>query len=223
MQVDAVIFDFDGVLGCTMDDNYLAWASACSEFDLHLKQEEYFLLEGLSVKEVARTLLNRYKKNINYTDRLAKSKEKHYLDHNQFSLYLGSEKLLGDLKSSVMLGLVTGAGRKRLNATLTEDFFAHFAYIVSGDQNIPPKPDPAPYLAAVSGLKVKSSNVIVVENAPLGIRSAKEAGLFCLAISSTLDKSFLSEADVVVENINEAGKWLMSEVKVLNTQLSSTI
>ena len=213
MLIEAIIFDFDGVLGRTMEDNYLAWSNACSEFDIPLKQREYFLLEGLSVKEVARTLLNRYEKNINYTDQLAKSKEKYYLDNNQFSLYPNSEKLLDDLKSSVRLGLVTGAGRQRLDATLPAEFFTNFSYIVSGDQNIQPKPEPAPYLAAVSGLNVKPSNVIVVENAPLGIQSAKRAGLFCVAISSTLSEEFLSEADVVVENLSEVRSWLASSTE----------
>jgi beta-phosphoglucomutase-like phosphatase (HAD superfamily) len=43
----------------------------------------------------------------------------------------------------------------------------------------------------------------VVENAPLGIESAKNAGMRCIAIETTLDASYLQEADYIVHDVRE--------------------
>ena len=42
---------------------------------------------------------------------------------------------------------------------------------------------------------------LVLENAPLGIESAKNAGMTCIAVTSTLEKKYLNKADRVVSNI----------------------
>ena len=44
---------------------------------------------------------------------------------------------------------------------------------------------------------------LVVENAPLGIQSAKNAGMLCLAVATTLGRDFLTEADDVIDTIAE--------------------
>ena len=49
----AVIFDFDGTLAKSMEDNYRAWKAAVSEHGAELLAEDYYLLEGTRVKELA--------------------------------------------------------------------------------------------------------------------------------------------------------------------------
>lgn len=48
----------------------------------------------------------------------------------------------------------------------------------------------------------------VVENAPLGIESAKRAGMYCIAVCSTLDGKHLKKADKILKNINEVKNYL---------------
>ena len=52
-QYKAILFDFDGVLGKTMEDNYTAWAHSFAPYGVKIKREEYFLLEGAPPKKVA--------------------------------------------------------------------------------------------------------------------------------------------------------------------------
>jgi len=49
-------------------------------------------------------------------------------------------------------------------------------------------------------LKVKKEECIVIENAPLGVESAKRAGLYCIAIPTYVEPELLKEADVVLAN-----------------------
>jgi beta-phosphoglucomutase-like phosphatase (HAD superfamily) len=42
-----------------------------------------------------------------------------------------------------------------------------------------------------------------VENAPLGVEAARNAGMRCVAIETTLGKEYLTSADHVLQNIAE--------------------
>ena len=219
MRWKAVIFDFDGVLADTMEDNYQAWAHACSQIDIALQREEYFLLEGLNVRQVAVTLLERYNKDLSHKEFLASEKERFYLQHNNFALYQETAALLQQLYGKVALGLVTGAGMRRLESTLDTSFFELFDVVVSGDDKLTPKPDPAPYLKALDRLKLSSDQAVVVENAPLGIQSAKDAGLCCLAVTSTLEQDFLMQADDVVDDLAHVAVWLADRLQLSHEAL----
>ena len=216
MSYKAIIFDFDGVLGDTMEDNYKAWAYACSKHDIPLQRKEYFMLEGLSVREVAKFLLDQYGVSLVHAEQLAQDKERYYRQHNDFSLYDGAIGLLKLLQKKAQLALVTGASKKRLEATLDSGFIDLFDAFITGDASIPSKPDPAPYLSAIKQLRIDPNQAVVVENAPLGIHAAKAAGLECLAISSTLSSRELDEADDVVDSLSAAGGRLMERIGVVD-------
>lgn len=51
-----ILFDFDGTLADTMEGNYRAWQHVLHEAGADINREEYFLLEGMKLAEVARTL-----------------------------------------------------------------------------------------------------------------------------------------------------------------------
>jgi beta-phosphoglucomutase len=59
------------------------------------------------------------------------------------------------------------------------------------------KPHPEPYLKAMAKLNVKAQEALVFENAPFGIRSAKAAGLSCIALATSLPASYLTGADAI--------------------------
>jgi beta-phosphoglucomutase-like phosphatase (HAD superfamily) len=86
-----------------------------------------------------------------------------------------------------------------------------FDVIIDGDDTHESKPSPVPYLNAVEKLGVPKEHCLVVENAPMGIRSAKSAGLRCLAIPTYLDRKFLEEADIIVESHRELGEYIRQE------------
>ena len=49
---------------------------------------------------------------------------------------------------------------------------------------------------------------LVIENAPLGVQSAKNAGLRCIAIATYLDKKYLKDADMIADSHKEIGKCI---------------
>ena len=53
---------------------------------------------------------------------------------------------------------------------------------------------------AVEMLKVQKNECIVIENAPLGVESAKKAGLYCIAIPTYIEPELLKNADIILPN-----------------------
>jgi len=198
-----VLFDFDGVIADTMEDNFNAWKKAYMDFGVQITKEDYFPLEGMRVIDVAKTLSQKYSLETNPQE-IFELKKRYYLENNSFCFYEGVEKLIKDLRDSgKRLAIVTASPKSRLNKTVPDIFLEKFEAIVSGDDYENGKPNPEPYLKAMEKLNVFPEECLVVENAPLGIKSAKKAGAYCIALTTTLDKGYLSEADVIFNNHKE--------------------
>jgi HAD superfamily hydrolase (TIGR01509 family) len=201
MKYKALLFDFDGVIGRTMEDNYNAWAYAFDTVNVRLDRVEYFLLEGRDTRSVASSILRKNSLDESLVEEIVAIKEKHYLQHNSFEFYPGAVDFINSVANKFKLGLVSGASTERLGKTLPAGFLGKFQSVITGDKIRSPKPSPEPYLLASSYLGVSPSVCLVIENAPLGIASAKEAKMDCVAVCSTLDRKYLSDADFIVDNV----------------------
>ena len=74
------------------------------------------------------------------------------------------------------------------------------------------KPDPEPYLKAWERSGLKKEQCFVVENAPLGIRSGKAAGLTVYAVNTgVLTKEDLAQADQVFDSMKELLDFLKTK------------
>ncbi|GAI93777.1 unnamed protein product, partial [marine sediment metagenome] len=100
-------------------------------------------------------------------------------------------------------GIVTAGLSERVHNSVPLKFLSKFDVVITGDKTIRGKPFSDPYLKGAEELGLKPEECIVVENAPLGIQAAKSAGAYCIAICSTLDRSYLEEADEIVEKFED--------------------
>lgn len=199
----AVLFDFDGVLGKTMEDNYRAWSHAFSIHKIEFRKEDYLLREGFTARRVAEhfTGLDPEDKLIEDIVRL---KEEFYSQNAMFSFYEGVELLVYNLKcNGFRLGLVSGANYRRLSRSVGPAFLDFFDCAITADSVRFGKPNPEPYLRAAGALGLRPEECLVVENAPMGIAAAKNAGMYCIAVASTLDPEYLGKADTIINDISE--------------------
>lgn len=64
------------------------------------------------------------------------------------------------------------------------------------------KPHPELYLKAVETLQLKTSEAIALEDSPNGIKAARDAGLFCVAVLNPLTRQMnTSHANLVIESL----------------------
>jgi len=76
----------------------------------------------------------------------------------------------------------------------------YFTAVVNSSHIKKGKPDPEIYLKVASLLNVPPKNCLVFEDAVVGIKSAKAAGMKVIAVATTQPKEELSEADMIVDD-----------------------
>jgi beta-phosphoglucomutase len=200
VSLRAVILDFDGVVGDTMTENFRAWEQAFSHYGVTITTSDYYPLEGMGPRGVAEALCRLYGAPTSLAPAIAEDKERLYLSINTFRMFPEIPMLLRVLLNlNAPLALVTGASRKRLRSSLPADIQSAFACIVTSDDVTATKPAPEPYQKALDILGISATHSVAVENAPLGIASAKGAGLFCVALCTTLPPEALRAADLIVQ------------------------
>ena len=111
------------------------------------------------------------------------------------------------------MAIVSAARLERLKNTTPENFLKKFNCIITSDELNRGKTHPDPYLKAMEKLNVNSEECVVIENAPLGIKSAKKAKIYCIGICSTMGKEHLYEADEIINNFQDLNS--VEKIKVL--------
>lgn len=203
-NMSTVLFDFDGVLMQSIEDHHRSWNEVFRAYDREIGWEEFSVLEGQSLFAIAEQLCRHHGIAESESEKIGRAKNEIYLQQAKFKLYDGAMPLLDFMKKkNVRQGLVTGAHRDRLEKSVDNHFLSYFNAIVTADDVAHTKPHPEPFLKAASFMSAEIDECIVVENAPLGITAAKRAGMLCIAITSTLPEQFLTEADLIINNLKE--------------------
>jgi len=207
----AVIFDMDGVIVDSMPYHFIAWYEALRPFGVRVGCFEVYAQEGERWEKTLRGLLKRGR--IRPTRRILNKifalRQKIFRKNFKRYIFQGAEQLLEQLKKrGIQLGLVTGSPLIEVQNILPARIKKLFNVIIAGNQVKQGKPHPEPYLKAAQALKLKPKECLVIENAPFGITSAKKAGMFCIAVSTSLPKAYLSCADIVVSALEEIAELI---------------
>ncbi len=206
MTYRAILFDMNGVL---VDDEHLqeqAFRQTLAKLDIPLTPEDYIsyfigktdhkgfvdYFQALNLTFDINSLIAQ--KGINY-EKLASGGIRGYPGVNEF---ITAAALRG-----VALAVVTSSMKNEARSVLAGlELTDYFTEIVAGDDVTNGKPDPEGYLKGASALGVTPQECIVIEDAPSGLRAAKAAGMFSIAVLNTHDASELSDANIITEKLS---------------------
>ena len=205
-KVGAVIFDMDGVITDTMPYHLRVWREIFVREGIVVTHEDIYKREGQKGLDSVREIFTEYRKPYHepHARALLKEKEERFKQIFKRRFIAGSRSFLRGLKAQgVKLALVTGTSRHEAMDILPEHLWNRFDVTVCGCDVHNGKPHPEPYLTALKKLSVKPQEAVVIENAPFGIRSAKAAGICCLAIETSLPEFYLNQADGVFHSFKD--------------------
>lgn len=208
-----VLFDMDGVLYNSMPRHAVAWQEAMKKYGIHFTAEDSYATEGMRGIDTIRIFAKRQLgQEITEAEAQSMYDEKTRLFHQmpEAEIFDGVPHLMQQIKQAGMdICVVTGSGQRPLIQRLVQDFgeFIDEQHIVSAYNISRGKPAPDPYM---KGLEMAGGyhpwQAIVVENAPLGVRSGVAAGCFTIAVNSgPLPDSALADegANIVLPSIVE--------------------
>ena len=125
---------------------------------------------------------------------------------SELKLVDGINKVISDSeKKGLKIGLASSSPMRVIDFVLNK--FAirrHFHSVVSGECTANGKPEPDIYLEASRQLGTEPGKCIAVEDSINGVISAKNAGMYCIAVPDPrLDTEKYSRADLIVFQISE--------------------
>jgi len=123
-------------------------------------------------------------------------------DTDGLVVFEGAARLLTALPS-VCWTVVTSGTRRLATKRLRLAGLPVPGKMVSADEVRLGKPDPAPFLRGAELLGLRPRDCVVVEDAPSGVESAHRAGMTAFAIPTTYSRPELSDADVLLERLDQ--------------------
>jgi len=203
-----IFFDLDGTLADSIPSLYKAHVNFLKMFGVVSNREEFEKLNGPSIPEIIIFLKNKYKL-VNDDNFLINLYENETLKayRKYVKPFDGLNEILSELKNrGYKLVLVTSASRdismEFINNYKLGKYFKDYIF---GDEVKRAKPDQEIYSKALKKVGAKQASTVVIEDAYNGVKSAKEAGIFVVALSNNQSKDNLSTAgaDIVVPSISD--------------------
>jgi HAD superfamily hydrolase (TIGR01509 family) len=207
-MIQALIFDFDGLILETEEPIYQSWQEIYREYGCELSFEYWSSIIGTS--DFASSPITNLEKQVGIPilrDEITKKQHEREMELVlQKPVLPGVEEYLTRAHELKMgIGLASSSTCEWVTGHLKRlDLLHYFDSIKGSDDVEKTKPDPALYNAVINELGVKAGEAIVFEDSPKGIQAAKSAGLFCVVVPNALTRKLpLDNADMILESLND--------------------
>ena len=201
----AVLWDLDGVLVDSARFHYEAYCKLLAESGREIGFDEFRNLIGLRNDAILRRLFGELPPA--EVGRLARRKEELFreLIAGKVEALPGAADLVRRLREAgVLLAIVSSTPRANIELILGSLGLAEaFAAVVGAEDARRGKPHPEGFLVAAQRLGAAPVDCVVLEDAPEGIAGAKAAGMRCIGVTTTRPPGRLSEADLVVDRLDD--------------------
>ena len=123
----------------------------------------------------------------------------------QIKLVAGVVDFIVKLSITHTLAVVSNSHEERIYTVLkANNLFRYIKFIVTANEKLLPKPNPAIYLEAIRVMGKTSSECMVIEDSVPGLIAAKQAGLYALAITTGLPEDILKPySDNVIHSFKQ--------------------
>lgn len=208
-MLKALIFDFDGLIMDSEGPIYRAWVDIYARYGQELPLEKWAVVIGTSddgfdpLSELETllgySLLERKELQTQVERRILES-----IAHQ--GAMPGVENLIHQARSmGLKLGLASSSDRAWVTGHLRRmGLLEHFDCIFTTSDVGVAKPDPSSYRAVLAQLGILPREAVALEDSPNGIRAAKQAGIFCIAVPNPLTARLdVSEADLRLNSLVE--------------------
>jgi len=205
-NIQACIFDLDGVIVDTAKYHYFAWKRLTHQLGFDLTEQQNEKLKGVSRKCSLEILL---KLGSITCDKLTKEKlmnqkNEWYLEYirkmTPNEILPGVLNLIDALKK-FSIKTAIGSASKNTQTILKQIGLENaFDAVIDGNKVTQAKPNPEVFLCSAKELNIPPANCMVFEDALVGIQAAKNGGMYAIGVGNS---TILKEADRVIQSLTE--------------------
>lgn len=209
-DLQAVFFDMDGVLFDSMPFHAAAWTRVMQEHQFDFTEYDAYMNEGRTGNS---TIDEFYIRKYGHSSTEEQRQAIYAIKSSYFANY-PEPKIIPDINAFLEIVKMQALGRYVVTgsaqASLFNNLEKHFPGMFSKEKMVTAfdvkygKPNPEPYLIALNKAHLEPWQAIVIENAPLGVRSAVDAGIFTIAVNTGIlkdDELWQQGAHLVVPNV----------------------
>lgn len=186
--VEGLIFDCDGTLADTMPLHLQAWCRTFEDYGLACPKSLIYELTGMPAEKIVGV----------YNERFGTA-----LDARRFAVQKNRRarvllprarplRPVVDVASAYRraMPMAVASGGSRQNVTLTLSAIGildWFQVVITSDETVPPKPDPAIFIEAARRMGVMPSKCQVFEDGEVGLEAAGRAGMIAVDVRPYLE------------------------------------
>jgi HAD superfamily hydrolase (TIGR01509 family) len=212
--LQAVVFDFDGVIANSEPLHLKAFQEALAEDGIALTADEYYsrylgyddvgMLQALA-RDRKLPASGRY-----ITEMVAlKGIKMQQMLHGGDVLFPGADRFIREAARAVPIAIASGALRHEIHEILEcANLRSQFSVVVAAGDTPESKPSPAPYMLAyeklkdATGLDLDRRRCVAIEDSRWGLESARGAGLRCVGVTSSYGAEELQAAELIVSGLD---------------------
>lgn len=215
-MIKAVLWDSDGVLVDTEELYFKASREVLSKIGVELTTERFIqisLKQGRSIFDLA----SAQGMTLEAIDRLRAERNRRYRELLRQGVRIldGVENSLRRLHGKVLMGVVTSSLKAHFDIIHTATgLLPLFDFVLTREDYEKSKPNPEPFLAAVTQNGLRLKECIIVEDSARGLAAANAADIKCIVVPNRLTESGnFSEAYRVVSSAREVADIVLGLIR----------
>jgi beta-phosphoglucomutase len=213
--LQAIVFDFDGVIADSEPLHLRAFQQALAENGIELSPQEYFT-RYLGYDDVGAFEALARDRGLAMGDRQVASLVARKgvclqrLLQEGSVLFPGARDFIREAAAAVPIGIASGALRHEIDEIVEAAGVADlFSVIVASGDTPQSKPSPAPYMLAFERLREAAGDTleprrcVAIEDSRWGLQSAQGAGLRLVGVTNSYPAHELPGAELIVDGLKE--------------------
>ncbi|RLD17494.1 MAG: beta-phosphoglucomutase family hydrolase [Caldiserica bacterium] len=208
------IFDLDGVIVDTVPIHFKAWKKMFSEYGIEFTFEDYKkYVDGIPRIDGCRAIMKDYPEDV--IQEAAERKQKYFrefIEKEEIPTFESTINFMKELKENGIKVSVLSSSKNSPFILKKIGVYNMLDAEVNGNDITKGKPDPEIIFKTLKKLNLNNNEVVVFEDAILGVKAAKNAGCFCIGIDRYNNPERLKEADYVISDVSQIDLKKLKEI-----------
>ena len=216
-KTPAILWDMDGTIVDSKDCHFHAWVETLKKRGIDLDETKFTSSFGRN-NTISLPFYLGYQPEPDVFDEIVHEKESLFLKMvlEDSKLVSGVETWLASAQESGIKQALASSSEPGIIDQLIDKFsLRHYFEAIVPGAALPSKPSPEIFLRAAKKLEREPEQCVVIEDSLAGVKGGKNAGMKCIAVSTSFSPEALFEADRVVADYHRPLLPMLQDIELL--------